>query len=109
MVDLSFLEKFSKGDTKKMKRYIDLYLDVVPKTFEVMQQNLKNNDLEQLRIHAHSLKPQADFMGVSELKNTLINIEDAIKAKDLYQIKEQFELATKISAKSYKILKDFEN
>lgn len=80
MVDLSFLKKFTKGDAKKMKRYISLYLDVAPKTFEEMQQNLIDKDWEQLRINAHSLKPQADFMGIKDLKNALIAIEDAVKS-----------------------------
>ena len=57
MVDLTFLRKFAKDDPKKMKRYISLYLDVAPKTFEEMQRNLTNGDWEQLRINAHSLKP----------------------------------------------------
>ncbi len=78
MVDLSFLEKFTKGNPDKKKRYISLYLDVAPKTFDRMKQNLEEDDYEQLRINAHSLKPQADFMGISELKNVLIEIENEV-------------------------------
>ena len=44
MVDLTFLKQFTKDDSKKMKRYISLYLDVAPKTFEEMQRNLQNGD-----------------------------------------------------------------
>lgn len=91
MVDLSFLEKFTKGDTKKMQRYIKLYLEVAPQTFEQMQQNLDDNNWEQLRIHAHSLKPQTDFVGVSELKETLVKIEDAVKDGNYSVIKELYE------------------
>ena len=52
MVDLSFLEKFTKGDTKKINRYIQLYLDVATETFNRMQDNFNANDWEQLRINA---------------------------------------------------------
>lgn len=83
MVDLSFLRKFTKEDPQKMKRYISLYLDVAPKTFEEMQRNLQNKDWEQLRINAHSLKPQADFMGMNVLKEKLIEIEEAVKMNNL--------------------------
>ena len=74
MIDLTFLKNFTKDDSKKMKRYISLYLDVAPKTFEEMKRNLENRDWEQLRINAHSLKPQADFMGIESLKEELIKI-----------------------------------
>ena len=106
MIDLSFLEKFTKGDSNKMKRYISLYLDVAPKTFAEMQQNLDAKDWEQLRINAHSLKPQADFMGISSLKNALVQIEDAVKEKNIDGIKEYFINAKNISQNSVKSLND---
>ena len=106
MVDLTFLKKFAKDDPKKMKRYISLYLDVAPKTFEEMQRNLTNGDWEQLRINAHSLKPQADFMGINSLKEELIKIEEAVKTKNLDVIEKLFNASLKISTDSEKILKE---
>lgn len=32
----------------------------------------------QARRNAHSLKPQADFMGIAELRSLLIDIEDDV-------------------------------
>ncbi len=61
MVDLTFLRKFSKDDPQKTKRYISLYLDVAPNTFAEMKRNLDNQDWDQLRINALSLKPQTDY------------------------------------------------
>ncbi len=106
MVDLSFLKKFTKGDSKKMKRYISLYLDVTPKTFEKMEFNLENEDWDQLRIYAHSLKPQADFMGISSLKNVLIEIEEAVKKNNFDAISKHFDLAKDISINSAYLLND---
>lgn len=104
MIDLTFLKQFTKDDSKKMKRYISLYLDVAPKTFEEMQRNLKNGDWEQLRINAHSLKPQADFMGIKSLKEELIKIEEAVKLNNLDDIEEIFNASLKISTESEKML-----
>ena len=106
MVDLSFLKKFTKDDPKKMKRYISLYLDVAPKTFEEMKRNLANEDWEQLRINAHSLKPQADFMGIDSLKEELIKIEEAVKANNIDVLENLFNTSLKISADSERILKE---
>lgn len=106
MVDLTFLKKFTKDDPMKMKRYISLYLDVAPKTFAEMQNNLKNKDWEQLRINAHSLKPQADFMGIASLKEALIKIEEAVQTNNLDGIEELFNTSLKISIDSEQLLKE---
>ena len=106
MVDLTFLRKFAKDDPKKMKRYISLYLDVAPKTFEEMQRNLSSGDWEQLRINAHSLKPQAEFMGILSLKEELIRIEEAVKSNDLDGIEELYRRAHTLSTQSELMLKE---
>lgn len=106
MIDLTFLKKFTKGDPQKMKRYILLYLDVAPKTFEEMQRNLKDGDWEQLRINAHSLKPQADFMGVNMLKEELIKIEEAVKLGNYDVIEKLFNASLVISTNSENSLRE---
>lgn len=106
MVDLTFLKKFAKDDPTKMKRYISLYLDVAPKTFQEMQRNLNEGNWEQLRINAHSLKPQAEFMGIVTLKDALIKIEEAVKLNDLDSIESLFDTALTISAISDNSLKE---
>jgi HPt (histidine-containing phosphotransfer) domain-containing protein len=105
MIDLTFLKKFTKDDSQKMKRYISLYLDVAPKTFEEMQRNLNEKDWEQLRINAHSLKPQADFMGINNLKEALIKIEEAVKLNQIDIIENLFKESFTIAAQSEILLK----
>jgi HPt (histidine-containing phosphotransfer) domain-containing protein len=78
MPDLTFLKQFTKGDTQKMARYITMYLQTAPATMQQMASSLRTQDWEQLRIQAHSLKPQADFMGLKNLKSTLVKIETAV-------------------------------
>lgn len=106
MVDLTFLKKFTKDDPNKMKRYISLYLDVAPKTFAEMQRNLKNGDWEQLRINAHSLKPQADFMGIDSLKEELIKIEEAVKLNNVDILEKILNTSLVIAADSEMLLKE---
>ena len=106
MVDLTLLKKFTKEDPQKMKRYISLYLDVSPKTFEAMKLNLKNEDWEQLRINAHSLKPQADFMGINSLKEELIKIEEAVTSNNFDILENLFNTSFKIATDSEIILKE---
>ena len=106
MVDLTFLKKFTKDDPQKMKRYISLYLEVAPKTFAEMKSNLSNQDWEQLRINAHSLKPQADFMGIDSLKEELIKIEEAVKFGNYDVVEELFNASLAISTNSEEALRE---
>ena len=89
-----------------MKRYISLYLEVAPKTFAEMQRNLDNKDWEQLRINAHSLKPQADFMGISNLKEALSKIEETVKTNNLEGIEKLFNESLEIATNSEIRLKE---
>jgi HPt (histidine-containing phosphotransfer) domain-containing protein len=106
MIDLSYLKKFTKDNPEKMKRYVSLYLDVAPKTFKEMKRNLKNEDWEQLRINAHSLKPQAEFMGIDSLKEELIRIEEAVRTKKFDTLGKLFDTSLTIARSSEIILKE---
>lgn len=79
MVDLTFLEQLTKGNRDKLKRYIKLYLQVVPETFARMEENISTEDWQALAINAHSLKPQADYIGHHQLKEVLVEMELAVK------------------------------
>ncbi len=105
MIDLSFLEQFTKGDKKKMKRYINIYLSIAPKTFQVMKKNLQEEDWDQLRINAHSLKPQADYMGIPSLKAALVNIESQSKGGNKTILQKLFQNALKFHKESEASLK----
>ncbi|MFK5855440.1 MAG: Hpt domain-containing protein [Bacteroidota bacterium] len=63
-----------------MKRYISMYLNMAPETFERMRMNIDNKSWQELAVNAHSLKPQADYMGISALKELLIEIENKLKS-----------------------------
>lgn len=79
LIDLSFLETFTKGDKTKIKRYIEMYLKNTPLVVEELFSDLQKKDYESLRLKAHSIKPQAQYMGISRLKECLLQIESSIK------------------------------
>jgi len=85
MLDLTFLEKLSKGDIPKMKRYISMYLSTAPEIFDRMRNNLNEENWSDLALNAHSIKPQTDYMGVESLKEVLIEIENSVLNEN-YQI-----------------------
>ena len=107
MVNLSFLEEFTKGDQKKMKRYIKLYLSIAPDTFNNMGQNIADQDWEHLRINAHSLKPQTDYMGIPELKAVLEQIEHEAKNGQGKDLQVLFKEAQKLHVESEAFLQEY--
>ena len=109
MVDLSFLKKFTKGNDTKMRRYISMYLNTASETFERMDQNIKDNSWSKLAINAHSLKPQVEFMGISTLKELLIEIENKVKGNQLAGIETLFTEAKNIYDESEVFLEEYIN
>ena len=93
MVDISFLESFTKGDKNKMRRYIQMYLDISPTIFEKMKLALETSNWESLKINAHSLKPQVDYMGITDLKKCLVKIEEEIDRKKFKNISNHYDKA----------------
>ena len=104
MIDLSFLNKFTKGNTSKMKRYITMYLSTAPETFERMSENVIQENWSDLAVNAHSIKPQTDYMGIDSLKNILIEIEDCVKNAEYEGLKILYQKAYTVHKKSEIIL-----
>ncbi len=107
MVDLTFLEKFSKGDTSKMKRYIGMYLSETPLILQKMKEFLAKEDWSNLAIHAHSLKPQTEFMGIHSLKEVIMAIESGARSESTENLNLLFDEALKLYAVSSDILKQY--
>ena len=75
-INMSFLNGFTGGETEKLKKYIKMFLQGAPLLLDTMKQHLKDEKWEDLKITAHTLKPQIAYMGISGLKDVLLNIEE---------------------------------
>lgn len=81
LVNLSFLENFTKGSTEKRNQYINLYLKTAPQLFSDLQILFDKQEWDELYIKAHSLKPQVLYMGIPNLSKLLIRIEEIAQQK----------------------------
>ncbi|MGK0385865.1 MAG: HPt (histidine-containing phosphotransfer) domain-containing protein [Patiriisocius sp.] len=106
MIDLTFLEKLTKGDIQKMKKYISMYLSVAPEIFERMRKSLHEENWSSLALNAHSIKPQTDYMGIESLKQVLMEIEYALVKEKYHSLTTLFETAFELHEKSQVILND---
>lgn len=75
-VDLTFLRSFTKGDKAKMDKYINMFLTYAPAQLNSIQINFDRKNWNDLKIAAHSLKPQIQYMGIVGLEEIILNIEN---------------------------------
>jgi HPt (histidine-containing phosphotransfer) domain-containing protein len=74
-IDMAFLENFTSGDSAKMAKYINMFVKAAPGQIKTMKSQCESQDWNSLRTTAHSLKPQAGYMGAGELKELFLRIE----------------------------------
>ncbi len=81
VVDLQFLEQFTKGNKGKINKYIELFLKLAPQHLTALQQHLAEENWKALRSNAHTLKSQFQYMGIHVLSPVISNIEYYAKEK----------------------------
>lgn len=77
VTDMTFLDQFTKGDGTKRTKYIQMFLNNAPGLIKKIEETFHNNDREALKIAAHSLKPQLNYMGVKEDRSHIFQLEQA--------------------------------
>lgn len=83
-----------------------MYLKIAPEIFERMKTNMHEQNWEELAINAHSLKPQAEYMGLAALKGLLVEIENSVKKNKTSNLPPLFEQAMTLHQKGERALKE---
>lgn len=78
LINLNYLDSFTKGDVEKQRKYIEMYLKSTPGVIWDFQTELDNQNLDNLRLKAHSIKPQAKYFGIESIEKILIEIESIV-------------------------------
>lgn len=85
--DLTFLQSFTGGNPEKMKKYMNMFIEMCPGQLTLMSDHLKNGNYDQLRAAAHSLKPQITYMGIKRGEGLVKSIEQmAAEKRDVDQL-----------------------
>ncbi len=74
IVDLTVLNSLT-GGAEKAKKFINIFLDNAPKLLAQINEGLKNEDYDLIKISAHSLKSQLNYMGVKEEDSHIAALE----------------------------------
>jgi len=75
ITNTAFLKSFAGNDVAKQKKYISLFLENAPKLVRQLEIGVTNKDFDAIKIAAHSLKTQLNYMGVKEELSHVQEIE----------------------------------
>ena len=108
ITDTRFLKSFAGEDITKQKKYISLFLENAPKLIHQLQMGMDNKDLEAVKIAAHSLKTQLNYMGVKEEISHIQEIEKLASQNSNYdKILPMFENLKQIAANAFQELIEY--
>jgi CheY-like chemotaxis protein len=75
MYDLSMVEAISGGDKTFIVKMLQLFLDTVPVSLRELRSHSDKHDWQSLSKVAHKLKSTIDSIGISELTQTIRDVE----------------------------------
>jgi HPt (histidine-containing phosphotransfer) domain-containing protein len=108
ITNLDFLKNFTGNDPEKMKKYINMFLGKAPDMLKDLKRHTEDKNWEEVKIIAHSLKPQSGYMGIKSLEQDLRTIEDlAGNQVRLEQLPAIIEHVEQIMEKAFVELKEF--
>lgn len=76
---LSYLENLYKGDYKRIKKILQMYIESVQEEVNEVFNSYQKEDFEKARAKAHALKPKMTYLGCNDLYENAKNIEQTIK------------------------------
>ncbi len=75
LYDLNRLNQMANGNVNFVPDMLKLFLNLVPKSIEIINVSSKNNDLETIRKTAHKIKPSINNLGIVSLKDDILLLE----------------------------------
>ncbi len=92
-IDLSYLNEITGYESEVMVEMIDLFLEETPKQIAILRESFKQEDWYQLGAEAHKLKPTFLYVGLSELNELTLKLEQFAKDRqNLDQIESMIEV-----------------
>ncbi len=88
VTDPSFLDKFTGGKVDKRNKYIQMFLSNAPSMISKINDTRTAEDWAALKVAAHSLKPQMNYMGIKEEVSHIYQLEQlAAEGKEENKVK----------------------
>jgi CheY-like chemotaxis protein len=105
-IDLTFLKEMSENDSNFIADLIQSFITQFPKDMENVWFHFQNAEYDDVANLIHKIKPSITFMGIHELKDLVVEIEDNAKKRQIDTIEDQLKLVDKICKKAIAELLD---
>lgn len=87
-VNFEFLEQLTEGDNERKQFYVSTFIDEVMPLINQITVSCSEQEWEQVRKIAHTLKPQLHYVGAVQTEKLVISIEGMIaEASDRRMLK----------------------
>src|SRR5205823_5648420 len=75
ITNLNYLRDLAEGSTSFIEEILHMFIDVIPKSLEDLEQSLDRDDWENMKLVAHKMKPSYGFVGVKPAEEIMQRIE----------------------------------
>lgn len=96
IIDLTYLKEMSDNNFDFIKDMIKSFITQSPKDMESIWSHYANNEFDDIANIIHKIKPSITFMGIHELKDLVIEIEENAKHNKIDLLKNHLEKFEKI-------------
>ena len=104
--DLSYLREMSDNDFGFIQDMVQSFINQSPKEIENIWFHFENNELDEVANLIHKIKPSITFMGIHELKDLIIQIEDQAKHKKVEILRKNLQIFDSTCTKAVEELKN---
>jgi len=86
-IDFSYLEKVSGNNKDFIREIVDAFIKSIPNSIQELEQNVEIENWAELARVAHKIKPSITLLGVHNLKDKIVKLEEEAKLnKNPWQI-----------------------
>ena len=85
-IDLQNLENISRGDNKRLLKYLVQFKELVPERTIQLQNALKMADRVQIRQILHKMSPQIQFFGITNVVDPIQRLEYEFQSIDIEEL-----------------------
>ncbi len=104
--DLTYLREMSDNDKGFILDMIQSFISQTPKDIENIWFHFTNEEFDEVANLAHKIKPSITFMGIHQLKELVLEIEDNAKKRKLELLKDQLNTFENTCRKAIEELKE---
>jgi HPt (histidine-containing phosphotransfer) domain-containing protein len=108
LTDMTYIKDVAKGNVDFINQMVDIFLLKTPEGLDELEKMISVQNWEMASFHAHKLKATYAYMGITTLKDILLDIERNSKSREgLESIPAKFETLKEQTVLAVKELEEY--